>query len=152
MFIILIIMNICSLYLCKFFTMARHKKNRIIQIAPHFNGFNPTGNVNPLPEVVEISFEEYEALKLCDYELMHQSEAAQLMQVSRPTFTRIYESVRRKLARAFIEGRTIAFINGEANAGLWYHCGACCLTFSANPESLLQCPICLSHKVIPKTS
>ena len=54
---------------------------------------------------VSIDFEEYEALNLCDYELLNQAEAARLMKISRPTFTRIYESVRRKIARTIPGGR-----------------------------------------------
>ena len=38
---------------------------------------------------------------------MHHTEAARLMGISRPTFARIYESARRKIAQALVETREI---------------------------------------------
>ena len=76
-------------------------------MAPCFGGFKPFGVLNEKQGRVMINIEEYEALKFCDYEHLTQLEAAELMNISRPTFTRIYESVRSKIARAFIEGLPI---------------------------------------------
>jgi len=47
--------------------MARTKKNRLIQMAPHFGGFMPQGIQNKNGTEVYINFEDYEALNLCDY-------------------------------------------------------------------------------------
>ena len=62
---------------------------------PHFKGFRPIG----LPEEnhpVVLNYDEYEAIRLSDFELYGQVEAAQVMGISRPTYARIYESARRK--------------------------------------------------------
>ena len=61
-----------------------------------------------------ILFEEYEALRLADYEAFKHDEAAQRMNVSRATFARIYEKVRKKIAQAFVESRPIKFDAGCA--------------------------------------
>ncbi len=125
--------------------MARTKKDRLIQMAPNFTGFKPYGVQCATGSEVCISFEEYEALNLCDYELLNQSEAAGLMKISRPTFTRIYESVRRKIAKAFIEGSCIHFENGNSVISGWYKCTHCEITFTLSDTAEKLCPVCKSQ-------
>ena len=67
-----------------------------------------------------VTLDEYEAVRLADLKGMHQAEAAKLLKVSRPTFSRIVESGRRKIADAIvnikaikIEGGTCC-VNGKA--------------------------------------
>jgi uncharacterized protein len=135
-------LNICSLYLQKIFQMSRTKKNRFIQMAPHFSGFKPLGVQRKSGIEVLINFEEYEALKLCDYELMTQAEAAEMMNISRPTFTRVYESVRRKIAKAFIEGSSIHFEGGNVEIVSWYKCDHCKISFTIPDNEARCCPFC----------
>jgi uncharacterized protein len=122
--------------------MARNKKSRIIQKAPHFDGFKPFGLPSKKGAEVVIHYEEYEALILCDYELLTQAEAAITMNVSRPTFTRIYESARRKIAKAFMEGCAIRFEGGKANVTSWYRCEECGISFTTEGSNPV-CPFCL---------
>lgn len=135
-------MNLCSLYLPQNCIMPRTKKHRFIQMAPHFNGFKPLGVQCKNGREVNINFEEYEALKLCDYELLTQAEAATMMNISRPTFTRIYESVRRKIARAFIEGSCIRFEGGNVEFARWYKCQRCRVSFTLEDGASQVCPLC----------
>lgn len=128
--------------------MGRTKKDRKIQIAPHFSGFKPQGVQCKTGEDVCINFEEYEAVNLCDYELLTQAEAAKLMNVSRPTFTRVYESVRRKIAKAFIEGSSIHFEGGNVAFGDWYKCNKCKITFTLPENSDRCCPFCKTLVII----
>jgi uncharacterized protein len=127
--------------------MARNKKDRLIQMAPHFCGFKPQGVQCKPGSDVTINFEEYEALNLCDYELLKQADASKLMNISRPTFTRIYESVRRKIAKAFMEGSCINFENGNSVISNWHKCNDCQITFTVLTESDNFCPICKSQVV-----
>jgi predicted DNA-binding protein (UPF0251 family)/predicted Fe-Mo cluster-binding NifX family protein len=76
-------------------------------------GYNPDKTVIVNSKIV-VLFEEYEALRLADYMGLKHDEAAQKMNVSRPTFARIYESVRKKIAKAFVESRPIHFEVGNA--------------------------------------
>jgi predicted DNA-binding protein (UPF0251 family) len=130
--------------------MARNKKDRLIQMAPHFCGFKPQGIQSKPGSEVSINFEEYEALNLCDYELLNQSEAAKLMNISRPTFTRIYESVRRKIAKAFIEGSSIDFENGNSSVSDWLKCNKCQISFTVTDSTGNFCPICKSQVITEK--
>ena len=116
-------------------------------MAPHFGGFKPQGVQCKSGEDVCINFEEYEALNLCDYELLTQAEAAKLMNVSRPTFTRIYESVRRKIAKAFIEGSSIQFEGGNVAIAKWYRCTRCKITFTLSENADNHCPFCKTREI-----
>lgn len=127
--------------------MARTKNNRFIQRAPHFIGFTPEGVQIKRSKEVLINFEEYEALNLCDYELLTQAEAAKMMNVSRPTFTRIYESVRRKIAKAFIEGSCIRFKGGNVDIASWYNCEHCKISFTLIEGGIRVCPLCKSDLI-----
>ncbi len=52
----MLIMNYFYIFVQTFF-MTRTKKNRYVQMAPHFSGFNPLGLVNKNKNVTIISFE-----------------------------------------------------------------------------------------------
>jgi predicted DNA-binding protein (UPF0251 family) len=116
---------------------------------PHFKGFRPIG----LPEEnnpVVINFEEYEAIRLSDYELNGHFEASQIMGVSRPTYTRIYESARRKVARAFVHGKTIVFEGGKVYFDSeWHSCNNCGCWFNhpAKEEEIQNCSLCGSLEI-----
>jgi len=60
-------------------------------------------------------FDEYEVVRLLDYEGKQQSEAAELMMVSRPTLTRIYMEARRKIATAIVEGCQLRITGGNTD-------------------------------------
>jgi len=98
---------------------------------------------------VELLYEEYEAIKLADYDLMNHLEASKLMGVSRATFARIYETARRKLANALVETREIRSVYGNAwLEGSWYTCIACHAKFTI-PEQMNDhlCPMCRSGEI-----
>ena len=117
-------------------------------MAPKFDGFIPQGLQCSHEFEVLINFEEYEALKLCDYELLTQAEAAALMNVSRPTFTRIYESARRKIAKAFIEGTSIRFNGGNVEYAEWHKCNKCNISFTTTDKTNESCPFCKAKILI----
>lgn len=77
-------------------------------------------------ESIVVHYDEFEAVRLLDYEGLMQEQAAEMMQVSRPTLTRIYESARRKIARAFVEGKMITIEGGNVEfSGEWFRCKRC---------------------------
>lgn len=117
---------------------------------PSVKGFKPYGSVTALPkkEAIGLLFEEYEALKLCDYEMKNHSDAATIMCVSRPTFTRIYSSARQKIAKAFVEGRQIIIEGGKVYFdSSWYSCNSCGCYFNITQkeEKINKCPLCGSE-------
>ncbi len=70
--------------------MPRKKRDRRLLAPPAIKGLSVYGPKNR-SEQVYLYFEEYEAIKLLDYENMTQEEAAVCMDVSRPTLTRNYD-------------------------------------------------------------
>lgn len=131
--------------------MSRPKRIRKVNNPPHFKGYRPIGLSEENNPVV-INFEEYEAIRLSDYELNGHVEAAQKMGVSRPTYTRIYESARRKVAQAFAEGKAIVFEGGKVYFDSdWYTCNHCGCWFN-HPEKELEihnCTLCGSTNIEP---
>lgn len=129
--------------------MARPQRIRKVNNPPHFKGFRPIG----LPEKnnpVVLNYEEYEAIRLSDYELLGQFEAARIMEISRPTYARIYESARRKVAEAFINGKVIVFEGGKVYFNSeWYSCKQCGCWFNhpAKDQEVLHCALCNSTKI-----
>lgn len=131
--------------------MPRRKRMRRISQVPEHHGFQaiyPKGKAKNSMDTVILHLEEYESIKLMDYELHSQEEAAKFMQVSRPTITRIYESARRKIAKAFIEGLPIEISGGHVEFDSnWMHCTNCQAQFSKATDN--KCPWCGSDSIKP---
>ena len=105
-------------------------------------GFKPMGVPMSMSENISVQYEEYEALRLADYENLSHAEAAKRMNVSRPTFTRMYEKIRKKLAQAFVEGRAILIEGGNVEfEEQWYRCSSCHTIFHV-PQG--EKPVCTS--------
>ncbi|WP_456480251.1 DUF134 domain-containing protein [Nautilia sp.] len=73
--------------------------------------FKPCGIPGHSLEVVELTKDEMEAIRLADFEGMYQENAAVEMNVSRPTFGRILSNARAKIADALINGKSIEILN-----------------------------------------
>jgi predicted DNA-binding protein (UPF0251 family) len=133
--------------------MPRNKTLRKVLNPPIIKGFKPygseTGNWKSHP--VNLLFEEYEALRLCDYDKCNHYQASVMMGVSRPTFTRIYASALQKIAIAFVEGKQIFIEGGKVYFDSdWYKCMGCNCFFN-NPErdkEIEKCPLCGNHKIL----
>ncbi|MFB6343468.1 DUF134 domain-containing protein [Saccharicrinis sp. FJH62] len=129
--------------------MPRRRRLRNITAPPGFRGYKPYGCTRP-NDSVNLNYEEYEAIKLADYDLMNHEEAALKMDVSRATFARIYESARRKIADALVNVKEIRTVFGNANLNdNWYSCKECFTRFTV-PETLAEhnCPVCKSDQVL----
>lgn len=126
----------------------RSKQFRKIISPPPMKGFQPIGIPFSEAAVVTLLYEEYEALRLADYSGLKQDEAAQLMNISRPTFTRIYSSCLKKLAIAFTEGRSIVIEGGVVEFDKqWYRCNKCTTVFHHPDEEHKECINCHSEDI-----
>jgi predicted DNA-binding protein (UPF0251 family) len=95
--------------------MGRNKKRRRIQGPPPVAAFKPAGvPARELPGAV-LGLDEYEALRLADYEGLKQEEVAERLGVSRPTVSRILERGRRVVAAALVEGRALRIEGGSVS-------------------------------------
>ena len=121
--------------------MARTRNNRVVLQPPRIKGFHPIGNYRLEMETTNIFLEEYESIRLLDYDALSQVEAAQIMQVSRPTLTRIYQSARKKIAKALVEGTLITIEGGHAIfSEAWNDCPECHCRFNISGGN--SCPLC----------
>ena len=127
--------------------MGRKKLDRRICAPPVMSGFRPFGMPLLQTEPVVLYLEEYEALRLADYESLSQMEAAARMGVSRPTFTRVYDSALKSVAKAFAEGRAILIEGGSITCNdNWYKCDVCHQIFAT--ENLTTfCHHCKSTEI-----
>ncbi|MFW6257267.1 MAG: DUF134 domain-containing protein [Prolixibacteraceae bacterium] len=128
--------------------MPRKKRNRRIQVPPVIKGMSVYGVRGRKSNEVILRLEEYEAIRLLDYQGLTQEQASVHMDVSRPTLTRIYEEARNKVATAFVEGRDLLFKGGDVYfEENWYKCNSCNASFSDFSEQP-GCPVCSSEEVI----
>lgn len=117
--------------------------------------FGPTNR--PEVEVVELTFDELEALRLSDLLGLYQEEAAKLMKVSRATFGRIVEMARKKVADALVNGKAIRIVTGSVELmpsnleSVEYcicpNCGFKMVHPPHIPCRSLNCPTCGHHLI-----
>lgn len=90
----------------------RPKKYRIVKINPKISQFSPRGKPGR-PDELDISMEEFEALRLADYMGLPQKEAAKSMRISQQTFSRILKKAHKDVAYGLINGNTIKIQGGH---------------------------------------
>ncbi len=90
--------------------MARPQKQRCICSIPRVTGFSPQGC--EASGSINLTYDEYEVIRLLDYMQMTQEQCAYRMGISRPTVTRIYEEARRKIADMLVNGRALSIGGG----------------------------------------
>ena len=90
----------------------RPQKYRIVKQNPKINQFSPRGKPGR-PNEVDLSMDQFEAIRLADYMGLPQKEAAKSMRISQQTFSRILKKARKSLANALVNGNTIKIQGGH---------------------------------------
>lgn len=135
--------------------MARPTKWRKIEHIPSISYFVPSEEGLAAFSENVLKLEELEAIRLKDLEGLDQSECAEKMEVSRPTFQRILLSAREKIADSLVSGKMIHIEGGNFTQNI---CPVRCLNCGKewrdrieNLDSLDNenyiCPTCGSKKV-----
>jgi predicted DNA-binding protein (UPF0251 family) len=90
----------------------RPKKTRWVKCAPGERCFKPL--CKPLNKLqgVCLMLDEFEAVRLADLEGLKQADAAKRMRISRPTFSRIVASARKKVADGLVNIKAIRIKGG----------------------------------------
>ena len=116
--------------------LPRPRKWRKVCCLPNTNRFGPlNGCVSP-DDVIQMTVDEYETIRLIDLEGMNQEDCASHMNVARTTVQGIYNEARRKLALSLVEGRVL-FIEG----GDYHLCDGqsnCCRQGGCQKERMQQ--------------
>jgi len=135
--------------------MTRPRKNRKVNAPPKIKGMKPIGVPGRMLEKIVLSIDEYEAIRLTDYKGYSHKQSAKIMDISRPTFTRLVDSARKKIAEAIIgvkdlliEGGTFSFQNHLIR------CLNCGDVYSSSIEKVTpsSCPECNSAEIVDLNS
>jgi uncharacterized protein len=125
--------------------MARPTKGRKICNPPKMKGFKPYGMPKCKIESVVIKFEEFESIRLVNYDGLPQDKAAEQMSISRPTFTRIYNKALKQIAKSFVEVKAIEIEGGNYLFEKdWYRCKKC-YKLIEGLESHIRCKDCIVY-------
>jgi predicted DNA-binding protein (UPF0251 family) len=84
-------------------------------------------------EVIVMTVDEYETIRLIDLEGMMQEECAEKMNVARTTVQRIYNDARKKLAKSLVNGNILKIVGGDYK-------------LSDESESICVCGICRKRR------
>ncbi len=93
--------------------MARPVKEKKVCGLPKTNKFGPIDECLKAREFIHMTVEEYETIRLIDYEGFTQEECSDSMHVARTTVQGIYSDARKKIARGLIEGLPIKICGGN---------------------------------------
>lgn len=138
--------------------MPRPVKFRRVDFIPRVAAFKPVGVPLSALDQVSLSIEEAEAIRLKDLEGLQQEDCAEQMRISRPTFHRVLESARSKLADALINGKAIRIEGGRFEmARRRFRCGndgaewdvVFEQTVAGHPQACPQCHSPNVHPVLP---
>ncbi|MBU2651933.1 MAG: DUF134 domain-containing protein [Bacteroidetes bacterium] len=130
--------------------MPRPKSDRIVHEPPVFSEFKPTGIKGVDLERIQLSLDEFEAFRLADFMGLSHAEAADEMEISRSTFTRLIEDARKKVAEFLIYGRLLSIDGGNVHfRNNIIRCQNCGYMFKTNMEKqLTECPQCHSSNLV----
>ena len=93
--------------------MVRPRRCRRVWFEPNITYFKPARvPMRNLKEVI-ITVDEFESIRLKDLEGLDQIKAAKKMNISQPTFFRLLDSARKKIADAIINGKAIKIEGGN---------------------------------------
>ena len=106
--------------------MPRPKKCRSVCRLPQTISFSPEG-LSEFKEVVILTVEEYETIRLIDKEGLSQEQCSERMQVARTTVQQIYADARKKLADVLVDGLPLRIAGGDYRlcSGGRRACGFC---------------------------
>jgi predicted DNA-binding protein (UPF0251 family) len=130
--------------------MPRPQDNRIVHEPPLFTNFKPMGIKGHDLDQVLLTLDEFEAFRLADYNGMSHAEAAEEMEISRSTFTRLIEKSRRKIAELIIQGKFLTIEGGSIHfRNNIIRCQSCGHMFKTNIGNTIdECPVCHSKNLM----
>ncbi len=93
--------------------MARPVKKKLIEDVPDYTLFECTNKNAKDKRIIVMKLEEFETIRLIDYEKKMQQECAKLMNVSRTTVQKLYNDARAKIATSLVQGLKLKIDGGD---------------------------------------
>jgi len=90
----------------------RPKKTRWVKCSAAQRLFKPQTKSSSSKQVIVLSLDEFEAIRLLDYEGLSQIQTAERMHVHRSTISRIATSAWEKVTQALVEIKTLKIEGG----------------------------------------
>jgi len=124
-------------------------RKRRVHLPPGIQNFKPGGIPRKLLKKIIITVDEFEAFRLADYKGLSHLEAAQKMDISRPTFTRLIEKVRHKVSQALVDGMELQVEGGNVEfTHALYRCLDCGeMQINLHDVVIGDCPECGSKNI-----
>ncbi len=120
--------------------MPRPRRRRWVWNTPSVTYYKPAGIPKASLEEVVLTVDELEAIRLCDLENLSQQESAEKMNISQPTFNRILNSAKNKIADAIVNGKAIRIEGGVYEMAFGKGRGRG--PYAAGPGGVCKCPNC----------
>jgi len=115
---------------------------RKVGCPPQVKWFKPCGIPRDQLEEICLTLDEYEAVRLADLEGMYQEQAAEQMQVSRPTFGNIISAAHKKIADVLVNGKALRIEGGTVELTGVCACPACGHRWRCADSPARTCPKC----------
>jgi predicted DNA-binding protein (UPF0251 family) len=130
--------------------MPRPQFNRIVNEPPLYSHFKPTGVKGQDLKQIVLTLDEFEAFRLADQLGYSHAQAADEMDISRPTFSRLIAKARKKIADFIILGGVLTIGGGSVHFRVnILQCRDCGHLFKVQiTEDISECPECQSEKMI----
>jgi predicted DNA-binding protein (UPF0251 family) len=130
--------------------MSRPENKRIVHEPPMFGEFKPVGIPGRSLVQVFLSLDEFEAVRLADFIGLSHEEASLEMEISRPTFTRLIEKARKKMADFLVSGKMLTIDGGSVHfRNNIIQCNDCGYMFRmVMGINIDQCPDCRSTNLV----
>ena len=93
--------------------MSRPRIQKRICDEPRVDTFTPSGKGRGSYEIITMSVEEYEVVRLIDHEDLNQEQCAEVMGVARSTVQRLYNDARKKIADSIINAKVLKIAGGD---------------------------------------
>jgi len=93
--------------------MPRPRKWKKVCCLPESNLYGPLNGPVINSQLIIMTVEEYETIRLIDLEGLTQEECAERMQVARATVQKIYNDARSKLAESLVNGDILKIEGGD---------------------------------------
>ncbi len=134
--------------------MTRPRKTKIVHTAPipaNRAIFKPAGIPLSMLAINNITFEEFEAMRIVDFESKSQYDAAASMGVSQPSISRLLMTGRQKLIDALVSGKAVRIGGGDFRLAFrGFGCLGCENKWEIAENNALapeKCPKCESNEI-----
>lgn len=122
--------------------MPRPRKWRNVCCLPMNNLYGPLNRRMMNDEIILMTVDEYETIRLIDFEGLMQEECAEKMNVARTTVQRMYNNARKKISISLVKGSLLKIEGGEYklcdNNQTRTRCHNCFRNIDINQQELIK--------------